>query len=176
MGKVIRQTNSAVSAASTTSATTATSQIDPNIYYVAPSTFVVSLVGYSGSTVTAASSTVTPVLNRTSRASLVETDVTATDGPNNRRNSLAFGLGAGLGVPLGLASVGFLTFMMWTARRQRLEQRKSMSTDVQYTEGQVQEQSRQEENINRMPRELERSEREDEISTLETREHYELDV
>ena len=44
-------------------------------------------------------------------ASSTTTTVTATGVPSKSGNTLAFGLGTGLGVPLGLAAVGFLSFL-----------------------------------------------------------------
>lgn len=162
---IIRKTGPTASAASSTkteATSTGVEWADPPLL---PSTFVISMVGNSAP---APSQTGTSVATETSAAS---TAAAAASEPSSRGSSLGFGLGAGLGVPLGLASVGLLTFLMWTVRRHKMERRKSRATETEVRE---QEQSRREENVGIMPPETRGAG--DEISTVDTRGHHELDA
>ena len=67
--------------------------------------------------------------------STTKASATATNQPRQSSDGssrLPVALGAGIGIPLGVAAVGFLAFLFWKVRQQKLLQRESMNGDRSY--------------------------------------------
>ena len=104
IGKVIQRTTSTSSSAS--ASTSQTGQTSP-----------------ASSSTPSTTSALSPTTQATPRTSSVDLpSVPATNQPGGSSGSgdrLSLALGIGLGVPLGIASIGFLAFLLWKARHQK---------------------------------------------------------
>ena len=86
------------------------------------SSSVLSTAGSSSPLARSTHSVSTTNMDPSTGSSILETSVATRSGTTNTENNdnkLPTALGAGLGIPLGIAAVGFLVFLFWRVRRQQ---------------------------------------------------------
>ncbi|KAL8852974.1 MAG: hypothetical protein Q9221_002122 [Calogaya cf. arnoldii] len=94
-------------------------------FTVWPSASIRKIIERASSTGSSVSTTTLSTTSAPSSTVIITPDIPQQDKSDDNRGRLSLTLGAGLGVPLGMASIGFLAFLLWKVRSQRQSSRST---------------------------------------------------